>query len=276
MAKGRRKLKTKQKLLLFIAIVLLFFAVRAIINIPRGTIGGSVVELESPAVRAENDGKVVLVHGTVDIKKEAYDDKEKLSFRSPVVSKTIYYYTRTDKKEKDDDSTEYRWDWEWRDVAVFVGEAVIGEFVIDENLLQRFPSQRESPYTDFTAEEIERFYQEYEDNSLYLSYWDITKIHRSTNVGESLKNVNSTKFTYRYFDASEEVTILAKQSGNQLVPYSEYPYTCLYSGHVTKSDLTRETKGLLIRGAILVLLAVGISGWALKDVLFKKKKRKKR
>lgn len=273
--KKRKKLKTKQILFLLLGLLMTFLSVKAFLKASGRVSGDSIVELETPVVSAENDGKTILVHGTIEMVKNIYDEEYGITILAPSASRITHRYTQIEKKKSNDDAySENVWNWEYLDSSFFTGEATIGEYTISEELLGLFPN--ESHYTNFNESEIEKYFQEKSLDSLWLSNKDITKIHRSTKQSDALPNINKTKFTYDYFDPEGEVTILAKQKGTQLLPASSGLWSQhVYHGYINKKDITKEATQNIIKGIVFLAFAAVSFILALKD-RFRSKKKKRR
>lgn len=143
--------KIGKLILMILGVGLVILSGRALLEIPGKTkILEEAVWLEEAVVLPENEGKLVIIHGEVEMTKPVYDEELGLTLNTVSAYRCDEEYRQTGFS-----SDERKWDWAPNGQKSLVGEAMIGEFELDDKILSVFP--KEGCYEDFIPEEISRY-----------------------------------------------------------------------------------------------------------------------
>ena len=198
-----------------IGIFNIWLCVRGAMIIPRSRIIGSAILLDEPVVLPENEGKVIVIQGKVQMVKPAYDEELGITLN------TIHAY-RYDEEyiyigKKDDEDT---WDWSTTGTKAIVGEAVIGEFQLDEKILYCFPVAHD--YSDFNRQETSGYAIGMSNDVQRTYLLDGANVYysQSQHVRHGSERSGAVAHCYRFYDprAYEEITsVVGIQKGNMLI-----------------------------------------------------------
>lgn len=255
-------------ILLVLGVVLIALGVKSFVDLPgQNAVLEAAVYLDEAVILPENEGKLVIIHGQVEMTAPIFDETLELTLRTPKAYRYDEEYRRT---ENTDEKT--TWDWVSRGTETLVGGARLGGFELDEKILIAFPA--ESDYTDFDPEEASRY-------SLNTSgpgqavvhvmprntyYYDQASLSASS--GGLLANASYSVNTeregtrashYRFFDPAryDAVTVAGVQQGNRLMA-DETLGAIVRSGVATKDALLSSNSTSLILGSAAILLLGGV------------------
>jgi len=236
---------------------------------------GSAVYLEEPVVLPENEGKMVIIHGKPEMISPAYDEELGITLDS---IKAYRYGEEYKAKAWEKSRTVY--DWVSCGHKEILGEAALGEFILDDVTLMAFPADSEC--ADFDNAEIrangyglsrgktteggmtDRWYvivggpagEAYYYSSLeYDIDLDIPRYVRESNKRIADEREGTKAYAYKvYSDAvSEEVTIAGIQRGNTLVAHEKL-LGVVNHGILTQKELINTETGYLAGGSIAFLV----------------------
>lgn len=228
------------------------------------------VVLTTATVDPQNEGKLVLFHGTVAMESPACDSEYGLTFSSPAVLRNIQAYRRDSNS-----SSNRKWNWKSMGSRKLVGEASIGEFSLDKAVLAQLPI--DTPCTVFRPEEIAELYL-YENigGTTYLSKDSVpTGSTRTRSIGEAY--VGKERVSYRCFDGEKtpEITVIGLQKGTSLTICQDISGASVFSGALTVDQVQRaHQKSALLRAGIGFLFAcicLVVLARLTKDILPRKK-----
>jgi len=233
---------------------IIWLGARALMDIPEYRQAfGSAVALESPVILPENEGKMVILHGKVEMTKPAYDDELGLTLDTLHAFRydEEYALMQNDKKE-----SEYK--WVTRGTKTIVGEAKIGEFELDEKTLMYFPT--ESYYSDFDSEEVRR-YGTSKSMDLMRTYVlvDASNYYQESSGRYGRERVGDKASYYRYYDPFKHeatITVAGIQQGSKLVAHDKVG-AIVREGALSPEELANKTSGSVMGGGIL-FIAIGI------------------
>ncbi|NLA23662.1 MAG: hypothetical protein GX879_01720 [Bacteroidales bacterium] len=158
------------------------------------------IYLQNNNYQAENEGKVIILTGKLNIEEAIFDDEHGITINAPVVCKQIYKYNKNsddkDKWEKHESSKRY------------TAEASIGDYKITEKLLNTINCN--TSYSTFNAFElIAANYELIEDKK-----WK----HKIAISPQDDKNIR-IHYSSIDFDKNTEFTIIGKQVNSTIDVY---------------------------------------------------------
>lgn len=246
-------------ILLVLGVALIALSAKALMEVPGQQAAlESAVYLDEAVVLPENEGKLVIIHGTPEMIAPAYDAELKITINSI----KAYRYKETYKQTGYTDE-ERKWEWVSGGQTSLVGEAKIGEFELDEGILIAFPA--ESDYTDFDAAEVRDYVLTYKSVALgevvvlpdggYYADTNVTYVGDSyiswlgANA-EAERLEGKTAYRYKYYnpDKNGEHTVVGVQQGSRLVK-DESIGAMVRNGVQTKEQMLSSNKGGIIGGA---------------------------
>jgi len=253
-------------ILIVIGVALIALSIKGLMDIPGQQAAlDAAVYLDEPVVLPENEGMLVIIHGTPEMIAPAYDAELKITINSI----KAYRYKETYKQTGYTDE-ERKWEWVSGGQTSLVGEAKIGEFELDEGILIAFPA--ESDYTDFDAAEVRDYVLTYKSVALgevvvlpdggYYADTNVTYVGDSyiswlgANA-EAERLEGKTAYRYKYYnpDKNGEHTVVGVQQGSRLVK-DESIGAMVRNGVLTKEQMLSSNKGGIIGGAA-VFMALG-------------------
>ena len=251
-------------ILLVLGIALLALGVKGLMAIPGQQAAlETAVYLDEPVLQPENEGKLVIIRGTPEMIAPAYDGELKLTLNTI----KAYRYKETYKQTGFTDN-ELKWEWVSGEQTSFMGQAKIGEFELDAEILKAFPA--ESDYTAFDPTEARDYVLTYKSLATGEvcvlpdgGYYADTRI---TYVGDSFFNwigtnyaaeklEGKTAYRYKYYNPEKngEHTIAGIQQGKRLVK-DDTIGVLVRSGALTKDQMLASNTGSIIGGAVAFLL----------------------
>ena len=252
-------MKIGKIILLVLGVALIALSAKALMEVPGQQAAlESAVYLDEAVVLPENEGKLVIIHGTPEMIAPAYDAELKITINSI----KAYRYKETYKQTGYTDE-ERKWEWVSGGQTSLVGEAKIGEFELDEGILIAFPA--ESDYTDFDAAEVRDYVLTYKSVALgevvvlpdggYYADTNVTYVGDSyiswlgANA-EAERLEGKTAYRYKYYnpDKNGEHTVVGVQQGSRLVK-DESIGAMVRNGVLTKEQMLSSNKGGIIGGA---------------------------
>lgn len=145
-------MKTVRIILLLPGLLICLLAVKALSG--AGDIDAALrdaVVLEAPVLLEENEGKLVVVYGVPEMTAPAYDGELGLTLETVKALRYKESYERTDAEEG-----KSTWKWTSKGMKTLFGKARLGEFTLDEALLNGLPA--ESDYAQFDGQEALRYH----------------------------------------------------------------------------------------------------------------------
>lgn len=246
-------------ILIVIGAALIALSIKGLMDIPGQQAAlDAAVYLDEPVVLPENEGMLVIIHGSPEMIAPAYDAELKLT----IDSIKAYRYKETYKQTGYTDE-EKKWEWVSGGQTSLVGEAKIGEFELDEGILIAFPA--ESDYTDFDAKEVRDYVLTYKsvatgevvvlpDGGYYadtnVTYVGDSYISWLGANAEAERLEGKTAYRYKYYnpDKNGEHTVVGVQQGSRLVK-DESIGAMVRNGVLTKEQMLSSNKGGIIGGA---------------------------
>jgi len=135
-------------ILIVLGALIVWLSARALMGVPeQQKLLDAAVYLDEAVVLPENEGKVVIIHGKPLMTAPAYDEELGITLNSIKAYRYAEEYKLTTNEK-----TKNRYDWVSRGQKSIVGDAMIGEFDLDEKTLIGFPA--DSDYDDFDDTEI--------------------------------------------------------------------------------------------------------------------------
>lgn len=239
-------------------------------------------------IHPENEGKIVVVTGTLDADLPFADSKTGVKLSSIV---TFRHVEKLSMKGTDKDEKPY---WKWDPTmaeADFGGTkkliapgVTLGEYAVAEDFLMAIPAAH--PRTEYDKKEVNQLNLSLAEDQgkVYLQTQDklprdeedVTTIwldpdFKSSEVDKAYKHAKQTydglcRVTYAEISPEDtlEYTIIGRQENGKLVEPEELDMTCILSGHRTTEELlahVEESASGAMAGSLImaaVLLAVGV------------------
>ena len=255
---------TGKIILIVLGIALIALGVKGLMDIPRQQSAlDAAVYLTDPLVLPENEGKLVIVHGKAEMIAPAYDEELKLTIDSIKAARYKEIYKQTSNTDK-----ELKWEWVSQGQQTLLGKARIGEFDLDADLLNAFPT--ESNYTDFNAYET-RFYtldrankgtgdlyvlpvlREYEEMLVVEDAINSLTIEAAILKAQAAEGAVAYKYRANNPAQNDQHTVVGIQQGSRLVK-DDALGAIVRSGIMTKEQVLSSNKGGIIGGAAMFML----------------------
>ena len=248
-------------ILIVIGVALIALSIKGLMDIPgQQTILESAVYLDEPTVLPENEGKLVIIHGVPEMIAPAYDAELKLT----IDTIKAYRYKETYKQTSKTDD-EMKWEWVTGGQTTLVGQAKIGEFELDADIVTAFPA--ESDFTDFDAAETCDYVLTYKSLATgevivlpdggYYADTNVTYVGDSyfnwlgaNYVADQLEGKSAYRYKYYNHEKNAEHTIAGIQQGSRLVK-DETLGAMVRNGILTKEQMLSSNKGGIIGGAVV-------------------------
>lgn len=267
-------MKIGKLILIVLGVALIALGIKGLMDIPGQQAAlDAAVYLDEPVVLPENEGKLVIIHGTPEMTAPACDEELGLTIN------TIKAYRYAEEyKLISSEKLLYKYNWVSRGSKGIVGKASVGEFALDEKTLNGLPA--DSEYDDFDAAELsangyvmgrgktaegaltDRWWvivggKYYYDAFEYSGNLDIPHITREMDKEIANEREGARAYAYKVYTGAgdQEVTIAGIQQGNRLVA-DDAIGPMVRTGIQTKDQLLSSNKGGIIGGAA-VFMALG-------------------
>jgi len=271
----KKRLSIGRIILIVLGALIVWLSARALMGVPeQQKVLGDAVYLDEAVVLSENEGKVVIIHGKPQMTAPAYDEELGITLNSIKAYRYDEEYKLTSNEK-----SKSRYDWVSRGQKSIVGDAMIGEFDLDEKTLMGFPA--DSDYADFDNAEIsvngyntsygkttegavtDRLYvivggpagEAYYYSPHEYSGADSSRIVRNMNDNIAAEREGTKAYAYKVFTGvvSEEVTVAGIQQGNELIAH-EALNAVVANGVMTKNQLAKTEGAYLVIGSGVFLL----------------------
>lgn len=256
--------KAARIVLLLLGAVLIVISVKGLTELPaQKAVLEAAVYLDLPAVLPENEGKLVIIHGVPEMTAPAYDEELKLTLN------TIKAYRyREVYKQTSNTSEEKKWEWVTTAQNSIVGEAKLGGFELDPQLLLAFPA--DTDYRNFLPEETADYSLNYPSDGsdvLYVLpgggvYADefVTGSYDSSSFrigimryGASMEGTEAYRYRSYNLEKKEEMTIAGVQQGNRLLKDKKIG-AVVKSGVLSKEKILSSNANAVIGGSVVFIL----------------------
>ena len=257
-------MKIGKIILIVLGIALIALGVKGLMDIPGQPAAlHAAVYLDKPVVSPENEGKRVILHGKAEMIAPAYDEELRMTINSIKAVRHKEVYKQTGDTEK-----ELKWEWVTQGQQTLLGQAKIGDFELDADLLNAFPT--ESNYVDFDAYET-RFYtldrankgsgdlyvlpvlREYEEPLVVDG--EINSLSVEAAILQAQSAEGGVAYKYRAYDPAKngEHTVVGIQQGSR-IEKDDTLGAIVRSGVMTKEQVLSSNKGGIIGGAAVFML----------------------
>ena len=217
------------------------------------------IYLDDAQVLAENEGKRVIIAGTLRAGEGARDPDLGLAFAdSPVARRVVERLDWVVDK------------WEWKTIydystdsdlkeATFAGTGSIGQFDLDADLLKRLPGYERDWSEEEVASQVPSGWRlDYAGSQLYLTNADTFVLSDDYNLYSDLEG--SYRVRYRLWNSSEglEATVVGIQRGTTLCYDPDLNATSTFEGIMDKDELV-ETNGMYVLLGEIIFAAVPVA-----------------
>ena len=271
----KKRMSIGRIILIVLGVLIIWLSARALMSFPeQQNVFASAVYLDEAVVLPENEGKVVIIHGRPEMTEPARDEELGITINAIKAYRYDEKYALTTKENSNS-----RYDWVSRGQKSIAGDAMIGEFDLDEKTLAGFPA--DSDYEDFDHAEIsangyntsygktaegavtDRLYvivggpegEAYYYPPHEYSSTDGLRVFRVMNDNIADEREGTMAYAYKVFTGavSEEVTVAGIQRGNELAAHEALGPVVL-SGVMTKEQLAKTEGAYLVIGSGVFLL----------------------
>lgn len=258
--------------LIILGLITVFLGIKAVAGTPKNReIIESAVYVGDGKLMAENEGKVVIVHGTLDAELPYVDEETGIVLNSIVAYRRVEKLAMQYDSEKEDDY------WEWRlysdpnyygGTGKVVAEGVtLGEYAVADQILLAIDATEN--HTEYEKKELNRFgWDTFEDNERVYLYMGDHMPCDDTRVIEKyyLDYVDTFRVTYDVIpeDNTLEYTVIGLQKNGKLEEVEELDLLAIHSGSLTADDLLAYAKSsgttatIAVSCIAVLLLGVGI------------------
>ena len=239
----------KQKIIAIVLIVIGLFCVFGIFSVNAGSPKtaeaiSNAVYVSDGKVRPENEGKVVIVPGTLDADLPYVDQETGIKINSIVAYREVEkLYVR---EETENDKKYEYWSWEQTvnqndyggTKKIFASNITLGEFGVSEDLIANVSlAKHRDDYSD-KKELNQRGWREYYDNNKTYLYTGDYMPDDGDQYGKLHADCRNTlRVHYREMDGGLDYTIIAMQQDGKLVRVPDITLQALHPGHVTQADI---------------------------------------
>lgn len=225
------------------------------------------IYLDKPIINTANEGKLVIIHGTAKMSKQAQDADFGLVFDSPVVTRTVEALekhtetttntkttTSSDGQKVESKETKQVIKYDWKEVNIknatnkfktetFIGEAKIGDFVITGNPLKHMFNNKKITVSRDMATKSGLYYWKQGLSKSFLTTRRVSD--RFMTPDSELKAINEgiSRISYegKEKEAKGEYTFAGIQQNGKLVSTKEFTIQ-YYSGNLTKEQMIEKNK----------------------------------
>lgn len=215
----------------------------------------TAVQLEEPKVLAENEGKLIIISGNVELIEPVYDEEKRLTINTPHAFRQDEEYKRTPNTDENSED-EYEWKWQPSGSANLTGKAKLGDFDIDKDILLAFNSSDQ--YNDFKSDEISKYNVTKKSDKYHVTPGWVSYYHDTTNWYAGNDREGHKSFSYRYYDLAKkpQVTLVGIQKGNTITKPQDVT-GFVFEGIHTKETLNeKNANSMLITGGVFAVLGV--------------------
>ncbi len=166
----------------------------------------------------ENEGQIIIINGTVEILKPAYDKENELSIHSPRATKDTYVFTPDDKDNED---------WVLCESEDLLGTVKVSGYIISTGLTEKF--------------KVRSTYKDFEQNELEAAGLRLVEDSRTPQRFFLKSSGDQVRYHYEAFDMtkSDKVTITARQSGDVLENIEAMKKYAVVEGEFTREELLK-------------------------------------
>jgi len=276
----------KKKIIGIVLIVIGLFCVFGAFSVNSGApktaeVISSAVYVSDGKVLPENEGKVVIVPGTLDA--DPFVDKETGMMISSAVA-----FRHVEKLYIEEDTEEETQYWSWKtDIGAFGGDkkivapnVTLGEFAVAEELLQTLSANQKR--TEYSEKELNQMgWSTFTDDGktyLYQGDWmprdedAIDSVNTLLNKNAYRDYVGTYRVAYDEMDGGPEYTVVALQKDGQLVRVPDVTLQALQSGHLTQDEVLENAESSAKGGMIIAIVGAVLCLGAGAFLIVKKEK----
>ena len=277
----------KKKIIGIVLIVIGLFCVFGAFSVNSGApktaeVISSAVYVSDGKVLPENEGKVVIVPGTLDA--DPFVDKETGMMISSAVA-----FRHVEKLYIEEDTEEETQYWSWKtDIGAFGGDkkivapnVTLGEFAVAEELLQTLSANQKR--TEYSEKELNQMgWSTFTDDGktyLYQGDWmprdedAIDSVNTLLNKNAYRDYVGTYRVAYDEMDGGPEYTVVALQKDGQLVRVPDVTLQALQSGHLTQDEVLENAESSAKGGMIIAIVGAVVCLGAGAFLIVKKEKK---
>ncbi len=198
-----------------VLITVVFMAAVCLERIGTVSLVRSAILLEEPVLLPENEGKIVILQGTLTSEAKVQEPIFGFAFDAPVVEciTQIYKGYRTAGPHG---TGGMEWDWKNQDTAVYISAALMGEFELDPRLLAQVPTHVEVKTSELAAMGIEHLFVAGEGDTAYFSTVDIRDMRVTSNYVNGTRDAGTLRYAYRLPKTDQTYTVIGIQEEGKL------------------------------------------------------------
>ena len=234
----------------------------------------NAVYISDGKVLAENEGKVVIVPGTLDADLPYVDKETGIKINSIVAFREVEkLYVR---EETENDKTYEYWSWEQTvnqndyggTKRIFAPNITLGEFGVSEELIEYVSlGKHRDEYNDKKELNQRGWHRFLDDGKAYLYAGDYMP-ENGDKYGKLYADCRNTlRVFYQEMDGGLDYTIIAMQQNGKLVRVPDVTLRAAHTGHMTKEDLLADAesdaKGSMIIAIVGAVICLGVGAFLL-------------
>ncbi len=277
----------KKKIIGIVLIVIGLFCVFGAFSVNSGApetaeVISNAVYVSDGKVLPENEGKVVIVPGTLDA--APFVDKETGIALSSAVA--FRHVEKLYIEEDTEDETKY---WAWKtDMSAFGGNkkivapnVTLGGFAVTEELLQTLSANQKR--TEYSEKELNQMgWGTFTDDGktyLYQGDWmpqdedSLDSVNTLFDKNAYRDYVGTYRISYDEMDDGPEYTAVALQKDGQLVRVPDVTLQALQSGHLTQAEVLENAESSARGGMIIAIVGAVLCLGAGAFLIVKKEKK---
>lgn len=228
---------------------------------------------------SENEGKVVIVPGTLDAELPFVDQETGIILRSIVNYRNVEKLSIREEQTGEGDKKEIVEYWEWNlslnenefggSTKLFAPNTSLGEFIVAEELLEALgTNQHREEYTD--KKELNQFgWNVFTDNGkTYLCQDEIMPDHEESTYlyydkyNSYRKYMDTLRVSYESLEGNLDYTIIGLQQNGRLVKAPELDMLSVHEGVMMVDDLLAynesSTKTAVITAIAIAVVLAGV------------------
>lgn len=282
-------------ILIVVGIFTVFLAVKGMVSAPESTkVFENAVTVEDGKLDPANEGKMVIVTGTLKSDQQLQDPLTGLELPGIAARRVVWTYEALGPRDKNDYVT-----WDWVEDVIPIGEApyyginadtqittvlvaptTIGDFQVDNNYFTEVSLS--DTFTDYNENDLKKgWYLHSKDKEAKCSISQDEELSRRTKhytpetLGEPSKpwDAGRQKISYRIFSPEDPMvyTLVGIQKGDTLIQDANIGLATIYEGALTLDDFMEETEGSVRAGSIFgIVIGLLITLLGVKKLLFRR------
>ncbi len=225
------------------------------------------IYVDESTLQAENDGKLVIVTGDLNLLESAFDSELGITFDSPKVVRNMQNIKWVKNLEVSRQYDVSMYGWEWANLLsennVYYGKAMVREFKLSENLLKNFPTP--DTYRDYDELELNKAQLTLiEDTNYTQKYFLEDLVWQGPEdmgyyyeISYNPKNYDDVirYYYYAYLPKNHDgITVIGIQNGDTLDLHEDLSQHSFMSGTLTQNEVMEQFQSTNMVGLITCIV----------------------